>query len=319
MRSDCLTDALPTFPTTRRSAGTTRAGAGEFRRPASRPHEDHRPRAPRARASAADAGGDDVRSPSFARAAARQGAAAADDEGAEARGAQPGGHAGRRGRPLHARAVALGSRDVRSHSCSSNGCTSSRSGSARTSCSATTAPAPSPCSDRWARATGFAPRRSIRSATRISSSAARGSGGWSPRDASTRRARCSAITTSSTAPSRAAPAADASSGFRPPTSRPCNELVPPTGVYATTGHDRRRRASVDHKYRHAAHVRRRRPAGDRDPRVRRRRAICTASHVRLSFVQRLRDERAFPDVDALRAQIEADCRGARRLFGRISL
>ena len=41
--------------------------------------------------------------------------------------------------------------------------------------------------------------------------------------------------------------------------------------------------------------------------------------LRLSFVQRLRDERAFPDVDALRAQIEADCRSARRLFGRISL
>jgi riboflavin kinase/FMN adenylyltransferase len=41
--------------------------------------------------------------------------------------------------------------------------------------------------------------------------------------------------------------------------------------------------------------------------------------VRLSFLQRLRDERAFPDVDALRAQIDADCRAARRLFGRISL
>jgi riboflavin kinase/FMN adenylyltransferase len=41
--------------------------------------------------------------------------------------------------------------------------------------------------------------------------------------------------------------------------------------------------------------------------------------LRLSFVQRLRDERTFADVDALRAQIEADCRGARRLFGRISL
>jgi riboflavin kinase/FMN adenylyltransferase len=41
--------------------------------------------------------------------------------------------------------------------------------------------------------------------------------------------------------------------------------------------------------------------------------------LRLSFVQRLRDERAFPDVDALRAQIESDCRSARRLFGRISL
>ena len=42
-------------------------------------------------------------------------------------------------------------------------------------------------------------------------------------------------------------------------------------------------------------------------------------HLRLSFVQRLRDERPFPDVDALRAQIDADRRSARRLFGRISL
>jgi riboflavin kinase/FMN adenylyltransferase len=41
--------------------------------------------------------------------------------------------------------------------------------------------------------------------------------------------------------------------------------------------------------------------------------------IRLSFVQRMRDERAFPDVDALRAQIDADVRSARRLFGQISL
>ena len=41
--------------------------------------------------------------------------------------------------------------------------------------------------------------------------------------------------------------------------------------------------------------------------------------VRLAFVQRLRDERAFADVDALRAQIDADCRSAQRLFRRISL
>ena len=41
--------------------------------------------------------------------------------------------------------------------------------------------------------------------------------------------------------------------------------------------------------------------------------------VRLSFVQRMRDERAFPDVDALRAQIDADVRSAQRLFGQISL
>ena len=41
--------------------------------------------------------------------------------------------------------------------------------------------------------------------------------------------------------------------------------------------------------------------------------------VRLSFVQRLRDERRFADVDALRAQIEADRRRAGRLFSRISV
>ena len=43
------------------------------------------------------------------------------------------------------------------------------------------------------------------------------------------------------------------------------------------------------------------------------------AQLRLSFVQRLRDERVFPDVDALRAQIDADRRSAQRLFGRISL
>jgi riboflavin kinase/FMN adenylyltransferase len=43
------------------------------------------------------------------------------------------------------------------------------------------------------------------------------------------------------------------------------------------------------------------------------------STIRLAFVQRLRDERAFADVDALRAQIDADRRSAGRLFSRISL
>jgi riboflavin kinase/FMN adenylyltransferase len=43
------------------------------------------------------------------------------------------------------------------------------------------------------------------------------------------------------------------------------------------------------------------------------------ARVRLFFLQRLRDERTFPDVDALRAQIEADIRHARRLFTMISL
>jgi riboflavin kinase/FMN adenylyltransferase len=41
--------------------------------------------------------------------------------------------------------------------------------------------------------------------------------------------------------------------------------------------------------------------------------------VRLGFVQRLRDERHFEDVDALRAQIAADVRRAERLFARLSV
>ncbi len=41
--------------------------------------------------------------------------------------------------------------------------------------------------------------------------------------------------------------------------------------------------------------------------------------VRVSFIQRLREERSFPDRDALRAQIARDCDEARGLFRRISL
>jgi riboflavin kinase/FMN adenylyltransferase len=97
-----------------------------------------------------------------------------------------------------------------------------------------------------------------------------------------------------------------------------NELVPPAGVYATTVtidgivHPsitnigmRPTFADVEHAVveTHIFDV-------DRD---------LYDMGLRLSFVQRLRDERAFPDVDALRAQIDADCRSARRLFGRISL
>jgi riboflavin kinase/FMN adenylyltransferase len=42
-------------------------------------------------------------------------------------------------------------------------------------------------------------------------------------------------------------------------------------------------------------------------------------HVSLAFVKRLRDETAFPDADALRRQIAADCDQARALFSSISL
>ena len=105
-----------------------------------------------------------------------------------------------------------------------------------------------------------------------------------------------------------------------PTANICseNELVPPPGVYATL-------VTLDGVVHPSiTNVGFRPTFGDVD-----RATIEThvfdfdrdlyGQRLRLSFVQRLRDERAFPDVDALRAQIEADCRSAQRLFGRISL
>jgi riboflavin kinase / FMN adenylyltransferase len=142
--------------------------------------------------------------------------------------------------------------------------------------------------------------------------------GWSPRGGSTRRRRCSGTTTSSTAGSCAAPAAAASSGFPTANLETANEHLPPAGVYATL-------ATIDGIVHPAVTNIGTRPTfGDAD-------RLTIETHVlghdgdlyerplRLAFVQRLRDERAFPDVDALREQIDADCRSAQRLFRRISL
>ena len=41
--------------------------------------------------------------------------------------------------------------------------------------------------------------------------------------------------------------------------------------------------------------------------------------IRVGFVQRLRDERTFESIDALRTQIAADCDRARVLFNHLSL
>ena len=97
-----------------------------------------------------------------------------------------------------------------------------------------------------------------------------------------------------------------------------NELLPPAGVYATTAAVN----GIEHPS--VTNIGMRPTFGDVD-RIHVETHLLDASrdlygaHIRLSFVQRLRDERAFADVDALRAQIDADCRAARRLFGRISL
>ena len=107
-------------------------------------------------------------------------------------------------------------------------------------------------------------------------------------------------------------------GFPTANLQTANELPPPAGVYATT-------ATIEGiVYPSVTNIGMRPTFGDVQHPVIETHIFdfsrdLYGTTVRLSFVQRLRDERAFPDVDALRAQIEADCRGARRLFGRISL
>jgi riboflavin kinase / FMN adenylyltransferase len=105
-----------------------------------------------------------------------------------------------------------------------------------------------------------------------------------------------------------------------PTANLCtdNELLPPHGVYATT-------ATMDGVVHPSVTNIGVRPTVDRSGRT------ITETHIfdldrelygtilRVGFVQRLRDERAFDTVDALRDQIAADCVRARVLFGHLSL
>ena len=96
-----------------------------------------------------------------------------------------------------------------------------------------------------------------------------------------------------------------------------NELLPPHGVYATT-------TTIDGiVYPGLTNIGTRPTFGES--------ATTVETHilgfsgdlygrlVRLGFVLRLRDERKFDDVDALRAQIEADRRRAERLFSRLAV
>ena len=107
-------------------------------------------------------------------------------------------------------------------------------------------------------------------------------------------------------------------GFPTANLHTANELIPPHGVYATT-------LTVDGII-HAAltNIGSNPTFGDSE-----RTTIETyvlrfdgdlyGRDVRLGFVQRLRDERRFDDVDGLKAQIEADRRRAERLFTRMSV
>ena len=97
-----------------------------------------------------------------------------------------------------------------------------------------------------------------------------------------------------------------------------NELIPPNGVYATTV----RLGEVIHPS--VTNIGLRPTFGDVPAPVVETHVLnfdrdLYGAPVRLGFVQRLRDERRFEGVDALRAQIAADVQRARALFERMSL
>jgi len=105
-----------------------------------------------------------------------------------------------------------------------------------------------------------------------------------------------------------------------PTANLCsdNELVPPHGVYATT-------AIIDGIVRPSITNIGTRPTVDTSGKTTIETHIFDfdrdlyGTRMRLAFVQRLRDERAFESIDALKSQIASDCARARVLFGRLSL
>jgi riboflavin kinase/FMN adenylyltransferase len=97
-----------------------------------------------------------------------------------------------------------------------------------------------------------------------------------------------------------------------------NDLVPPTGVYATAAEIGGTRwpavtnVGVRPTFEAAGRV-------TVEAHVLGLQADVYGARLALSFVQRLRDERRFADVDALREQIAADVRRAKRLFDNISV
>ena len=105
-----------------------------------------------------------------------------------------------------------------------------------------------------------------------------------------------------------------------PTANLCsdNELIPPHGVYATT-------AIIDGIVRPSLTNIGTRPTVDTSGKTTIETHIFDFDRdlygmkVRLAFVQRLRDERAFDSLDGLKSQIAADCSRARVLFDRLSL
>jgi riboflavin kinase/FMN adenylyltransferase len=107
-------------------------------------------------------------------------------------------------------------------------------------------------------------------------------------------------------------------GFPTANLRTGNEMVPATGVYATIARtaDGFQPAVTNIGVRPtfdgggAPSIETHLLRGGRD---------LYGAHLRLYFVQRLRDEQAFVSADALKARIDEDCREARALFGQLSV
>jgi riboflavin kinase/FMN adenylyltransferase len=105
-----------------------------------------------------------------------------------------------------------------------------------------------------------------------------------------------------------------------PTANLCteNELLPPHGVYATT-------TTVEGIVRASVTNVGVRPTVDQSGKTTIEThvfdvdTVLYGADVRIGFVQRLRDERTFESLDALKNQIAADCGRARALFSRLSL
>lgn len=97
-----------------------------------------------------------------------------------------------------------------------------------------------------------------------------------------------------------------------------NELIPPHGVYATA-------VTVDGAFfPSVTNIGQRPTFGDQlgttiEAHLIGRTMDLYGKSIRLAFVQRLRDERKFPDLEALQDQIAADVRRAARLFDRLSV
>jgi riboflavin kinase/FMN adenylyltransferase len=97
-----------------------------------------------------------------------------------------------------------------------------------------------------------------------------------------------------------------------------NDLLPPHGVYATA-------VTIDGAlHPSVTNIGQRPTFGDQlqttiETHILRTTVELYGRSLRVAFVQRLRDERKFPDIEALQEQIAADVRRATRLFDRLSV